>query len=209
MYPLHDSHKITHVLALSFEQKVQSKSTVPVEQDIVVDLEQAPQAEEGIDLPHEEILSLRSLNIILAPPIALPVDTTAEQLNDNGDTDEIYNDDEEDGIVVAPAGDLQHWTAGANSITSGVFGNKNDILIETLRSIRFSLNISIIDESSLYSPKSCPICCDDYAKGDDIAWSKNEQCCHAFHTDCIMQWLMNHDDCPMCRNNYLEETEAV
>ena len=182
MSPLHDSH-ITNVLALSFEQKVQSKSSkVTVEHDIVVDLEQAPLADEEMDLPHKEILSLRSLNIILASPIG----TTAEQLNGNGDPDEIYNDDDEVGIVVAPVGDLR-WAAGANNITSGVFGNKNDIMIETLRSIRSSLNISIIDESSLYSPKSCPICCDDYAKGDDIAWSKNEQCCHAFHTDCIMQ----------------------
>ena len=136
------------------------------------------------------------------------MDTVAEQLNANGDPDDIYNDDEENGIVIAPAGDLR-WRAGANSITSGVFGNKNDILIETLRSIRSSLYIPNIDESSLYSPKSCPICCDDYAKGDYIAWSKNEQCCHAFHTDCIMQWLMNHDDCPMCRNNYLDGTEAA
>ena len=207
MYPMHDSQIIIHILGLSFEQKVQSKSSkVPVEQDIVVDLKQAPQAEENIDLPHEEILSLRSLNIILASP----VDTVAEQVNGNFDPGDIiiYNDDEENGIVIAPAGDLR-LRAGSNSITSGVFGNKNDILVETMRSIRSSLNISIIDESSLYSPKSCPICCDDYAKGDDIAWSKNEQCCHAFHTDCIMQWLMNHDDCPMCRNNYLEGTEDV
>jgi hypothetical protein len=31
------------------------------------------------------------------------------------------------------------------------------------------LNITIVDDSSLYLPKSCPICCDDYAAGDDIA----------------------------------------
>ena len=37
----------------------------------------------------------------------------------------------------------------------------------------------------------------------DVAWSKNEECCHAFHTDCIVPWLMDHDDCPMCRNDYI------
>jgi hypothetical protein len=63
--------------------------------------------------------------------------------------------------------------------------------------------------SSAYSVNECPICCEDYARGDDIAWSKNEACCHAYHTDCILEWLMNHDDCPMCRNNYLEETELI
>ena len=64
-------------------------------------------------------------------------------------------------------------------------------------------------QSSAYTVNECPICCEDYAKGDDIAWSKNETCCHAYHTDCILEWLMNHDDCPMCRNNYLEETEET
>lgn len=35
--------------------------------------------------------------------------------------------------------------------------------------------------------------------GEDICWSKNETCPHAFHVQCITLWLMNHDDCPMCR----------
>ena len=88
--------------------------------------------------------------------------------------------------------------------------NKEDICIETLRSIRTEMNIHLdmdsLDES-MYSPKSCPICCEDYVKGDDVAWSKNEECCHAFHTDCIVPWLMDHDDCPMCRCVYVKEGE--
>ena len=133
-----------------------------------------------MDLPHEKILSLRNLKII---PLAVQTDTPAVAEQHNGDGGAADNaDDNDDGIF---------------------FDTKDDILIETLRSIRSSLNITIVDDSSLYSPKSCPICCDDYAKGDDIAWSKNEQCCHAFHTDCIIEWLMNHDDCPICRSNYL------
>ncbi|GFH52409.1 hypothetical protein CTEN210_08885 [Chaetoceros tenuissimus] len=87
---------------------------------------------------------------------------------------------------------------------------KDDICIETLRSIRSEMNIQLdmdsLDES-LYSPRSCPICCEDYVKGDDVAWSKNEECCHAFHTDCIVPWLMDHDDCPMCRCVYVKEGE--
>eukprot|EP00978_Attheya_sp_CCMP212_P042967 scaffold272040_cov51-Attheya_sp.AAC.2 len=26
---------------------------------------------------------------------------------------------------------------------------------------------------------------------------------HRAHVDCISQWLVDHDDCPMCRANYL------
>lgn len=83
---------------------------------------------------------------------------------------------------------------------------KSNILVETLRSIRSTLKISIRtdhDSTTLYSPKTCPICCEDYVKGDDIAWSKNEGCCHAFHTDCIVPWLMDHEECPMCRSDYI------
>ena len=138
----------------------------------------------------------------------LNVNVNANSSNEN---DQIHNDDDGDGAsIIYASADLVNRKVGANSIsTSGFFTNKNDIMIETLRSIRSSLNTAIIDESSLYCPKSCSMCYDNYAKGDDIAWSKNEQCCHAFHTDCIMQWLMNHDDCPMCRNNYLEGTGAA
>jgi len=57
--------------------------------------------------------------------------------------------------------------------------------------------------SRYYSPKTCPICMERYKAGDDIAWSHNEDCLHAFHVDCIVQWLMTHDHCPMCRSPYL------
>ena len=86
---------------------------------------------------------------------------------------------------------------------------KNDIYEqqETLRSIRELGNITVsqrqISSSSLYSPKTCQICIEKYKSGDDIAWSKNEDCFHAYHLECIEDWLMSNDDCPMCRRNYL------
>jgi len=93
------------------------------------------------------------------------------------------------------------------ALEAGDTDNKGDLFVNTLRSIRSSLNFNTADDngSLRYSPKTCPICCEDYVKGDDIAWSKNERCCHAFHTKCIAEWLMDHNDCPMCRNIYLVE----
>ena len=101
---------------------------------------------------------------------------------------------------------LNHEVDGDGTI---IVDKKDDICIETLRSIRSGMNLYLdlernLDES-LYSPRSCPICCEDYVKGDDVAWSRNEECCHAFHTDCIVPWLMDHDDCPMCRCVYVKE----
>jgi hypothetical protein len=89
-------------------------------------------------------------------------------------------------------------------ITESERGEKSDLLIETLRSIRDGLQLNINSSDVDYSSKTCTICCEDYESGDDIVWSKNRKCKHAFHTECIIQWLMDHDDCPMCRNNYLD-----
>ncbi len=62
--------------------------------------------------------------------------------------------------------------------------------------------------ASLYSPSTCPICIETYKMGEEIAWSFNEKCHHAFHLECISDWLMSHDDCPMCRLDYLNINES-
>ena len=83
---------------------------------------------------------------------------------------------------------------------------KEDIMVDPLVRFRSSQkNINASTSSLFYSPKECPICLDTYSIGDDIAWSKNEKCHHAFHLDCIMSWLMENDECPMCRRDYLSE----
>ncbi len=50
---------------------------------------------------------------------------------------------------------------------------------------------------------TCSICMQNYDVGDDICWSMNDTCKHCFHVSCITPWLMKHDDCPLCRENYL------
>ena len=52
---------------------------------------------------------------------------------------------------------------------------------------------------------NCPICWEPYEQGDLVSSSPNPQCCHSFHKKCITTWLLkpNHDDCPMCRSDYL------
>jgi len=54
------------------------------------------------------------------------------------------------------------------------------------------------------SNKTCFICLCEYEETDIICSSPNADCVHIFHRDCIMEWLMRHDECPCCRTDYLE-----
>ena len=78
---------------------------------------------------------------------------------------------------------------------------KDDIYMESYR--KQSQSSFVSRRPSIYSPKSCPICLEEYKVGDEIAWSKNNECPHAFHLDCMINWLMDHDECPLCRADYL------
>merc|ERR1711862_27376 len=52
----------------------------------------------------------------------------------------------------------------------------------------------------------CSICLADYKVGDIIAYSENKECCHKFHKECIMQWLImkkQNTKCPCCRRYYI------
>jgi len=50
----------------------------------------------------------------------------------------------------------------------------------------------------------CPICLLGYNSGDHVAWSKKSKCQHTFHRDCLVTWLLMHDECPNCRCSYFE-----
>jgi len=56
-------------------------------------------------------------------------------------------------------------------------------------------------------PSSCDICLMDYEVGDEICWSPNKECVHAFHKECILDWCMRNSKCPECRREYLPEAD--
>jgi len=76
------------------------------------------------------------------------------------------------------------------------YRRKADILARTL-----SRTIRGVQDSD--TPTTCDICLEDYEVGDEVAWSKNGQCIHAFHKDCIVDWLLRSPKCPLCRNEYI------
>jgi hypothetical protein len=54
----------------------------------------------------------------------------------------------------------------------------------------------------------CAICLCPYENGDQICWSNNKSCLHPFHAACGIAWLAKHEECPMCRAEYLVEPET-
>lgn len=65
---------------------------------------------------------------------------------------------------------------------------------------------STCDVNKLHAGEStaCAICLDEYEPGSRISQSFNRRCKHRFHHECILDWLMNDDTCPCCRQNFLE-----
>jgi hypothetical protein len=58
------------------------------------------------------------------------------------------------------------------------------------------------EEQSNYS---CSICLEDFRLGDSVAKSSDSMCCHCYHEECIISWLVarQHAFCPYCRRPFL------
>mmetsp|Transcript_1874 Transcript_1874/g.4491 ORF Transcript_1874/g.4491 Transcript_1874/m.4491 type:complete len:358 (+) Transcript_1874:75-1148(+) len=100
--------------------------------------------------------------------------------------------DDADGFVLIPkpglpdGGSIYEFNANANPNVAS--NNKKDDV--ALRKV----------------PNECTICLCEYEVGSDIVWSSNPQCEHAFHKNCIEQWLMKQRDgplCPCCRRDFV------
>lgn len=56
-------------------------------------------------------------------------------------------------------------------------------------------------------PNCCAVCLCPYEQGDDVVWSMNECCIHAFHEDCVTEWLTKMKEgnsCPCCRSVFVD-----
>ncbi|XP_041000607.1 E3 ubiquitin-protein ligase MBR2-like [Juglans microcarpa x Juglans regia] len=65
------------------------------------------------------------------------------------------------------------------------------------------------DSLTLGSPavnESCCICQEEYVNGDDLG---NLDCGHGFHFDCIKQWLVQKNSCPICKMRALAVRDGV
>ena len=73
---------------------------------------------------------------------------------------------------------------------------KADIMVRTLAH-------TLSANQDYDQPTTCDICLLDYEEGEELAWSHNEGCIHAFHKECITDWLLRNPKCPLCRRDYV------
>ncbi|CAJ1973399.1 unnamed protein product [Sphenostylis stenocarpa] len=57
-----------------------------------------------------------------------------------------------------------------------------------------------VEKESQIDAEPCCVCQEDYGDGDDIG---TLDCGHDFHSDCIKQWLMHKNLCPICKTTGL------
>ena len=58
------------------------------------------------------------------------------------------------------------------------------------------------------APNCCAICLNHYRAGETVVWSVNPSCRHAFHSDCMLDWLVKIPVgkpglCPCCRQEFI------
>ena len=93
---------------------------------------------------------------------------------------------------------------------------KTDLYIRPTELSKSCPHSSAVNPSSVpvVSVKLCAICLDEYKVGDTIAYSKNPNCHHEFHKECIFRVLQlgkhrKEGDCPICRNSYYDFLQDV
>ncbi|XP_073021918.1 uncharacterized protein [Primulina eburnea] len=75
-------------------------------------------------------------------------------------------------------------------------GLREDEITHCLRSSKLAMLTDFTSHFPTGIEKNCSICQEEYKKDDETG---NLNCGHSFHIDCIKQWLMQKNTCPICK----------
>ena len=139
----------------------------------------------------------------ILPSIRLDSDIDEEA---NGTPNSIHADEEqkdvETGDVEAPNTNGNENLKREMNLPSTELDDDDDLLVEIPEPGLFMNH----ERKLRMVPNVCTICLCNYEIGSDIVWSSNLNCEHAFHLECIEEWLMNQREgplCPCCRRDFI------
>lgn len=104
-------------------------------------------------------------------------------------------------------------TSGSNGTSDVSSANQSRLSsAESMESISSSAAASSTSQDSYKIRNECAICLCEYEKGDVVVTSCNSECPHAFHQECIVEWLVKMQEgapCPCCRRTFVELDEHI
>lgn len=63
-----------------------------------------------------------------------------------------------------------------------------------------TFTVNITNEQVIPTNESCSICLESYS---EVKPGIKIECNHIFHKECIVEWLINNETCPLCRQNII------
>jgi hypothetical protein len=86
--------------------------------------------------------------------------------------------------------------------TDGPNEGNNPLVFEV-----FSLRSTLVGAARLpVEDQHCAICRDRLLEGEDV---RRLNCCHIFHSACIDRWLVRALKCPVCKHQFIPETDRL
>jgi hypothetical protein len=163
-----------------------SKSTEHAESNDAKDLEVG---EAPVDIPTSVVGELNNNNTVETTSMDGAVETT----KDDDEEEKAAKMDENKGAAPISSSRGSMTTTGGGEVILPRGGDENE-------------------NASSMIPNLCAICLDSYHVGETVVWSNNTECQHAFHQECLLDYVclraIHREDeapCPCCRRVFLSK----
>uniref|UniRef100_A0A0C9S3S8 RING-type E3 ubiquitin transferase n=1 Tax=Wollemia nobilis TaxID=56998 RepID=A0A0C9S3S8_9CONI len=75
-------------------------------------------------------------------------------------------------------------------------GLTEDAISKCMKRALFASDVAVADLNSLESEVKCSVCQEEYEEGEELG---RLNCDHSYHADCIKKWLVQKNQCPICK----------